>query len=111
MSKDSKEFMLRCTCGDKNEHCVHIAQFDLTEEHGDDKLGQCTVSMRLNPFLKWYKRVWVAVKYVFGRNDFHYVEAEIDVDILKEVVLQLDDTRTDEEKKDARDKRSDVKVL
>lgn len=111
MSKDSKEFIVRCSCGDNTEHCVHISQFDLTQEHGDDKLGQCLVSMRLNPFLKWYKRVWVALKYIFGVNDFQYKEAMIDVDILKEVVLQLEDTRPDEVKKEERDKRTDVKVL
>ena len=111
MSKDSKEFIVRCSCGDNTEHCDHISQFDLTQEHGDDKLGQCLVSMRLNPFLKWYKRVWVALKYIFSVNDFQYKEAMIDVDILKEVVLQLEDTRSDEVKKEERDKRSDVKVL
>ncbi|UTS53439.1 hypothetical protein UES1_064 [Escherichia phage UE-S1] len=111
MSEDSKEYILRCSCGDKMEHCVHIAQFDLTEEYGDDKLGQCLISMRLNPFLKWYKRVWVAVKYIFGVNDYQYVEATIDVDILKDVVIQLEDTRSDEVKKEEREKRTDVKVL
>lgn len=111
MSEDSKEFIVRCSCGDKSDHVIHIAQYDLGEEHGDDRLGTCIISARLDPRKRWYERVWVGIKYMFGVNQYQYMDSMIDVDILKEVVLQLDDKRTDEDKQLARESRSEVKVL
>lgn len=112
MEKDSIEYILRCDCGDTVDHCIYIAQHDLSDDtFSDSSTGQCTISTRLNPFLPWYKRIWRAVLYVFGTSEYQYVETMIDVDILKQVVLELKDTRTEEEKHAAREKRSEVKVL
>lgn len=112
MTKEvKKEFIVRCNCGDVNDHCIHIAQYDLTTEYGDDKLGQCVISTRLDPCKNWYKRVWTAMKYIFGVGHYQYIDTVVDVDILKEVVLQLEDERSDAEKESARPDHSHVKVV
>ena len=108
---ESKEWIVRCHCHDKSDHVIHIAQYDLTDEHGDDKMGQCVITTRLDPRAGLFKRAWIALKYMFGVGCYQYVETIIDVDILKEVVLQLEEKRTDDEKKDDRSCRTEVKVL
>ncbi|AFA44455.1 hypothetical protein [Klebsiella phage phiKp_21] len=111
MSKDSLEFILRCDCGEKSDHVIHIAQYDLDEEYGDNKLGTCLISARLEPCKTWYERVWIGIKYIFGYNSYQYMDTMVDVDILREVVQQLKDERSEEDKKASREKRSEVKVL
>lgn len=112
MTEKDKEVIVRCTCGDRTDHVIMIGQYDMGEEHGDDKLGQCLVSLTLDVRLGWFDRVKAALKYVFGRQNYMYMDTMVDVDILKEVVLELKDTRTEEEKDKARENRAhNVKVV
>lgn len=109
--EDSKEFIIRCNCGDKSDHVVHIAQYDLTSDFSDAKMGTCLISTRLDPYRPWYKRLWVGIKYICGYNQYQYIDTHVDVQILKDVVAQLGDTRTLEEKDEASTGRSKIEVL
>lgn len=111
MNKNSLEFILRCDCGDKTDHVIHISQYDFNEIYGDDKLGTCVISTRLDPYKPWYERIWVGLKYMLGFNQYQYIDTMVDVDILREVVAQLKDNRTDDDKQLARKNRSEVKVI
>lgn len=113
MKQVHKEFILRCECGDRTDHVVMIGQYDLGEKYGDDSLGQCLISLTLDTRKFWYQRLWAGVKYIFGKRDYMYMDATIDVDKLREVVAQLEDTRTPEQKEAARNSyhTADTKVL
>ena len=102
----SHEFIVTCECGDSTDHVVHIAQWDYDSEYSDANLGQCLISTRLDPRAFWYKRVWIALKYIFNKGAYQYMDTTVDVQVLKDVVNQLQDTRTEEQKEQARlDKR------
>lgn len=112
MTEKDKEVIVRCSCGDRTDHVIMIGQYDIGEENGDDKLGVCQVSLTLDVRLRWYERVVAGLKYMFGKQNYMYMDTMVDVDILKEVVLELKDTRTDEEKEQARNSRAhNVKVV
>lgn len=103
MSKETdKEYIIRCECGDRTDHVVLIGQYDIGSEHGDDRLGQCLISLTLDVRKYWYQRVWAGLKYIFGRQNYMYMDTTVDVDKLREVVAQLQDYRTDNEKAHAR---------
>lgn len=107
----NEEYIIRCECGDKTDHVIHIAQYDIGEDCGDDSMGQCVVSLRLDPRAFWYKRVWLAFKYIFGiGNHYQYVDTYIDVQSLKEVAESLKDTRSDERKEQANADKTIPKV-
>jgi hypothetical protein len=61
-----------CECSDFN----HIVRFDYDDDDGD-----LCVTVRLNSWGRWYKRLWSALKYVFG-SDTAY--GHWDVTILRE---------------------------
>jgi len=63
----------RCDCA-STEHQFVIDYWD-----GDDEL---IVSVHLNPLEPWYKRVWMAVRYVFGYTSCY--------GSFQEVILQRD---------------------
>lgn len=46
-----------CQCSDFN----HVFRFVL-----DEKDGEAWLEVNINHYLPWYKRVWEAVRYVFG---------------------------------------------
>lgn len=48
-----------CQCSDFN----HVIRFVL-----DEKDGEAWLEVNINPYLPWYKRVWEAVRYVFGKR-------------------------------------------
>lgn len=61
-----------CECSDFN----HVVRFEYF-----DRDGEAYVSVRLNYWDRWYKRVWNALRYVFKR-DVAY--GHYDVTILRE---------------------------
>ena len=99
---ESHQFIITCECGDTTDHVIHIAQWDMGSDWSDADAGHCLVTTRLDPYASWYKRVWLAVKYIFNVGSYQYVETTIDVQTLKDVVNQLKDTRTDEQKANAK---------
>jgi hypothetical protein len=42
----------------------HLVKFSFYNEETDE--GDLYLSTFLNPEYRWYKRVWVAIKYIFG---------------------------------------------
>lgn len=111
--KANKEYILRCECGDRTDHVVLIGQYDLGERFGDDNIGQCLISLTLDTRKFWYQRVWAGLKYIFGKRDYMYMDTTVDVDKLREIVAQLEDKRTPEQKAADRDgfHTSDVTVV
>lgn len=107
----SQEFIVTCECGDSTDHVVHIAQWDFGTDYSDANLGQCLISTRLDPRAYWYKRVWIALKYIFNVGAYQYMDTTVDVQVLKDVVNQLQDTRTDEQKEKARLDKRKIKVV
>lgn len=67
-----EEHFFSCTCGDYN----HLVRFELDPEYGEVYL-----TVRLNSYEPWWKRVWIAVKYVFG---YPHAYGHYDVTILRE---------------------------
>lgn len=61
-----------CQCGDFN----HVFRFVL-----DEVDGEVWLEININPYLPWYKRVWEAVRYVFGCRP---VYGHYDVTLLRE---------------------------
>lgn len=54
-----EQHYFECQCSDFN----HIFRFGL-----DEVDGEMWLEVNINPYLPWYKRVWEAVRYVFGRR-------------------------------------------
>jgi len=52
------ELYCSCQCSDFN----HTIRFNLDEDDGDIWL-----ETRLNAYEPWWKRIWIGIKYVFGR--------------------------------------------
>lgn len=50
-------YYAECVCHDAG----HVTRFIL-----DKKYDEILVEVQLNPYYPWYKRVWYAIKYVFG---------------------------------------------
>ncbi len=50
-----------CSCGAMH----HIMRVSTAMD--DDGWTFCAFEFRLNPYLPWYRRLWVALRYVFGR--------------------------------------------
>lgn len=61
-----------CQCSDFN----HTIRFSLDRLDGD-----VWVDVRLNAYEPWYKRIWLGIKYVFGRPVAY---GHYDVTMLKE---------------------------
>jgi len=53
-----EEHYFTCQCSDFN----HLVRFNLSELDGD-----VYVDVRLNHYERWYKRIWIAVKYIFKK--------------------------------------------
>lgn len=52
---------LECSCGSPD----HIVRFYRTNDPEWDDVG---VNVQMSPYLPWWRRAWVAAKYVFGDN-------------------------------------------
>ena len=63
-----------CECGDFD----HAFRFSVDPDDGD-----LTLEARLNIFLPWYKRVWLAILYVLGRSE-GYGDGHYDVTVVRE---------------------------
>lgn len=99
MSSENKEIIIRCHCGDIREHSIHIAQYNSGDQYDDKHLGMCIINTCMEIRQVWYKRVWTGIKYIFGYTDhMHYMDTMVDVEVLKDVVNRLEDTRTPEQK-------------
>lgn len=62
--------MVTCACGEMQEHSLLVCDFDD---------GDITVSLTLNTHLGFWKRVKVALSYIFHRN-VHFAYQEMVVD-------------------------------
>jgi hypothetical protein len=106
-NNESKEIIIRCHCGDVREHSIHIAQYNSGDTNDDKHLGICNINMCLEIRQKWYKRIWTGIKYMFGyTNHMHYMDTMVDVEVLKDAVSRLEDTRTDEQKASSKEQRT-----
>lgn len=99
MHKDLKYF-IQCECKSQ-EHMISVMQFNGDHIADDNKLGHCVVSMSMNHYLPWYKRMWVGFKYVIGFTEIHYTETIVDVRKLKKIVSELQDERPEANNLDA----------
>lgn len=107
MSSESKVIIVRCHCGDVREHSIHIGQYNTGDKHDDKHLGICNINLCMEIRQAWYKRVWTGIKYMFGYTDhMHYMETMVDVEVLKDAVNRLEDTRTPEQKESAKEQRN-----
>lgn len=112
MNKDSREYIVCCTCGDKSDHVIHFAQYDLTDDFSDANMGVCVISTRLDPYRPWYKRLWVGIKYICGYDQYQYIDTHVDVQVLKEVLSKMEDNRTEEQIEKASEEHSrNIQVL
>lgn len=101
-----------CQCGDFD----HDVRFSLDTDDGD-----VTVEVRLNVFLPWWTRLWIAVLYAFGRS-YGYNHGHYDVTVLRhddfaalhEVLDQATAIRREKHRKEderrARHRASDVET-
>jgi len=70
-----KSFYVHCECHNP-EHAMLVAYYDddielFTKEDADDPnkyppLPELTFNLQLSPYLGFFKRIWVAIRYVFG---------------------------------------------
>lgn len=112
MTVKNKEFIIRCDCREMREHSIHVAQYNMGSEYDDANIGQCVINMSMESYLPWYKRVWVGFKYMFNSTDhLQFIDTVVDVEVLKELVQQLDDNRTDEQKSIAKETRSSTEFV
>lgn len=73
-----------CDCTD-NDHTIQVWT--------DPEFDEVIISTQLAPLHPWYKRVWVAVKYVFnphGGNYSHWHDTILNPDSTRELRDQLD---------------------
>jgi len=63
----------RCVCGTLEHHLIWC--FD--DKHDPEYLY---LSVHVNPYYSWYKRIWIGLKYIFGSKfvDGHYDELMLD---------------------------------
>jgi hypothetical protein len=72
-SFDNEHVYVECQC----DHPDHVIRFSL-----DPTDGEMWMETRLNDVWPWYRRIWIAVSYVFGRcNPQRY---EFDTTLLRE---------------------------
>jgi len=67
-----EQYYFECQCSDYN----HLIRFNMSELDGD-----VYVDVRLNHYERWYKRIWIALKYVF-KKDHSY--GHYDITLLRE---------------------------
>ena len=75
-----------CDCTD-SDHVIRV------ETDHDADWEECVISTQLAPLHPWYKRIWVAVKYVFnphGGNYSHWHDTILNLDSTRELRDQLD---------------------
>ena len=69
MSQDSynnpRNHHIVCACT-SDEHTLRLMHFKADPEKGDD-FDEVYWSVYLNPY-PWYKRLWVALRYLFGHR-------------------------------------------
>jgi hypothetical protein len=77
----SKKFY-ECDCA-TNDHVIQVWT--------DVELGEVMISTQLAPLLPWYKRVWVATKYVFNPhgNYSHWHDTVLNPNSTRKLVSQL----------------------
>lgn len=70
------EHCLKCHCGDDREHLITFKFYDQDKDWNDFVIANAA----LNHYLPWYKRVPIALKYLFGIDNTHchYVESIYD---------------------------------
>ena len=81
-----KTHYIECDCGGFG-HLARISYFE------DDK-EYAYLNMQLNHYLPWYKRMWYAINYVFGRevDQCNYVENCMSVDARKQLIAFLQES-------------------
>jgi hypothetical protein len=77
-----------CTC-EGAEHCFRVAYFEGEKPKDYDVY----ISVHLSPNAPWYKRIWVAIKYIFGKRSPYGDFDEIILD--NKQVIELRDMLTD----------------
>ena len=73
MNNDNiKTLYIRCDC--RNLDDLVVMEYD--ENDFKDRCYEMTFDYRLNHFQPWYKRIWIAFKYIFKRShsNFHFSE-------------------------------------
>ena len=62
---DPRNHHVICACN-SDEHTLRLMHFKADPEEGDD-FDEVYWSVYLNPY-PWYKRLWVALRYLFGHR-------------------------------------------
>ena len=83
-----------CACN-SDEHTLRLMHFKADPEEGDD-FDEVYWSVYLNPY-PWYKRLWVALRYLFGhRSKFGSWDSGpmMDADAVEQLRVFLTDVDT-----------------
>lgn len=87
--KKSKQFSVFCEC----MHPEHTLQLLVDEDE-----NRAYLYINLSD-LPWYRRVFVAIKYIFGNNDLAYEETIIDYSNSRKFVNALNKLKRDYKRK------------
>jgi len=86
------EKFITCKCGSPD----HIVRLSMNTWEKDGKICDLDVSINiyLNPEASFFRRIWIAIKYIFGHQVFSFDEILLDgektetiIDFLKETEL------------------------
>ena len=92
--KDPRTHHVICACN-SDEHTLRLMHFKADPEGGDD-FDEVYWSVYLNPY-PWYKRLWVALRYLFGhRSKFGSWDSGpmMDADAVEQLRVFLTDVDT-----------------
>lgn len=78
-----KTLYIECDCGSFN----HLTRFGYFEDDNEFVY----LNTQLNHYLPWYKRLWIAINYLFAREveQCNYTESCISVDTRKQLIAFL----------------------
>ena len=86
---------LDCCCGSPQHTLRFVLDFDT---FGDDEIPTIYTDVQMAHYLPWYKRIWVAIKYIFGYDTVdHYGCWELDhtdADRMITMLTKLKDANT-----------------
>lgn len=110
--KDDKSFHILCECRSP-EHMITVSQYNDGDEHDDAHLGHCVIQTSMNHYLPWYRRIWVAMKYVFKAEYNNYTETIVDIEKLRIITSELYDLRPEDKRptKESIQRKHSIEVL
>jgi hypothetical protein len=84
-------YYIECECTSFD----HLVRLNWFEDHNvttiQDIDGWVYLEVKLSHYIPWYKRIWGAVKYVFGKDELTYCDTMISVNEAKRVVASLNE--------------------